>query len=138
MRDRLIIPTDRGTLGHYSPNPIDLGPFAQGREASWIDDPLGIGGLSASGPTAYGDAMQLTNRWVLITGASSGFGAAAAEAFARAIGCRKAVVYATPEAAGFYAAAGYNEDPFDDNYFGGVVQMAKPLHYAGYSMEADG
>lgn len=31
--------------------------------------------------------MQLTDRWVLITGASSGFGAAAAEAFARA-GCR--------------------------------------------------
>ncbi len=60
-----------------------------------------------------------------------------AEAYARAIGCRKAVVYATPEAAGFYAAAGYNEDPFDDNYFGGVVQMAKPLHYAGFSADED-
>lgn len=58
-----------------------------------------------------------------------------AESFARAIGCRKAVIYATPEAAGFYAAAGYAEDPFDDNYFGGVVQMAKPLHYAGFSTE---
>src|SRR3954471_14857736 len=30
-----------------------------------------------------------------------------AEGFARDIGCRRAVVYATPEAAGFYAAAGY-------------------------------
>ena len=60
-----------------------------------------------------------------------------AEGFARAIGCRRAVVYATPEAAGFYAAAGYNEDEFDDNYFGGVVQMAKPLHYAGFSLEAE-
>jgi len=83
-------PPDIRTLGRYSPTPIYLGPFAQGLEASWIDDPLGIGGLSASGPTAYGDAMQLTNRWVLITGASSGFGAAAAEAFARA-GCRLAL-----------------------------------------------
>jgi GNAT superfamily N-acetyltransferase len=58
-----------------------------------------------------------------------------AEGFARDIGCRRAVVYATPEAAGFYAAAGYTEDEFDDNYFGGVVQMAKPLHYAGFSLE---
>ena len=58
-----------------------------------------------------------------------------AEGFARDIGCRRAVVYATPEAAGFYAAAGYTEDEFDDNYFGGIVQMAKPLHYAGFSME---
>ena len=58
-----------------------------------------------------------------------------AEAFARDIGCRRAVVYATPEAAGFYAAAGYIEDDFDDNYFGGVVQMAKPLHYAGFSLD---
>ncbi len=60
-----------------------------------------------------------------------------AEAFARAIGCRKAVVYATPEAAGFYTAAGYAEDPFDDNYFGGIVQMTKPLHYAGFSAEEE-
>lgn len=56
-----------------------------------------------------------------------------AEAFARGILCRTAVVYSTPEAAGFYAAQGYAEDPFDDNYFGGVVQMTKPLHYAGFS-----
>jgi GNAT superfamily N-acetyltransferase len=61
-----------------------------------------------------------------------------AEGFARDIGCRRAVIYATPESAGFYAAAGYNEDEFDDNYFGGIVQMAKPLHYAGFSLdEAD-
>jgi GNAT superfamily N-acetyltransferase len=58
-----------------------------------------------------------------------------AEGFARDIGCRRAVVYATPEAAGFYAAAGYTEDEFDDNYFGGVVQMMKPLHYAGFSLD---
>ena len=58
-----------------------------------------------------------------------------AEGFARDIGCRRAVVYATPEAAGFYAAAGYSEDEFDDNYFGGIVQMAKPLHYAGFTLD---
>ncbi len=58
-----------------------------------------------------------------------------AEGFARDIGCRRVVVYATPEAAGFYAAAGYAEDEFDDNYFGGIVQMAKPLHYAGFAID---
>jgi GNAT superfamily N-acetyltransferase len=58
-----------------------------------------------------------------------------AEAFAREIGCRRAVVYATPDSAGFYAAAGYAEDEFDDNYFGGIVQMAKPLHYVGFIIE---
>ncbi len=58
-----------------------------------------------------------------------------AEGFARDIGCRRAVVYATPEAAGFYAAAGYAEDEFDDNYFGGIVQMVKPLRYVGFSLE---
>jgi GNAT superfamily N-acetyltransferase len=58
-----------------------------------------------------------------------------AEGFARDIGCRRAVVYATPEAAGFYAAVGYIEDEFDDNYFGGIVQMAKPLHYAGFTLD---
>jgi GNAT superfamily N-acetyltransferase len=58
-----------------------------------------------------------------------------AEAFAREIGCRRAVVYATPDSAGFYAAAGYAEDEFDDNYFGGIVQMAKPLHYVGFILE---
>lgn len=61
-----------------------------------------------------------------------------AEAFARAIGCGRAVVYATPEAAGFYAAAGYVEDEFDENYFSGIVQMVKPLHYAGFSLTDDG
>ncbi len=60
-----------------------------------------------------------------------------AEAFARDIGCRKAVVYATPEAAGFYDSAGYAEDPFDDQYFGGIVQMTKPLHYVGFSTDDD-
>ena len=55
-----------------------------------------------------------------------------AEAFAREIGCRRAVVYATPDSAGFYAAAGYAEDEFDDNYFGGIVQMVKPLHFVGF------
>ena len=58
-----------------------------------------------------------------------------AERFAREIGCGRVVVYATPEAAGFYAAAGFVEDEFDENYFGGIVQMAKPLHYAGFSLE---
>jgi GNAT superfamily N-acetyltransferase len=58
-----------------------------------------------------------------------------AEGFAREIGCRRAVVYATPEAAGFYAAAGYAEDEFDDNYFGGIVQMAKPLQYVGFTID---
>lgn len=58
-----------------------------------------------------------------------------AEAFAREIGCRRAVVYATPNSAGFYAAAGYAEDEFDDNYFGGIVQMVKPLHYVGFVIE---
>lgn len=60
-----------------------------------------------------------------------------AESFARALGCRRAVVYATPEAAGFYAAAGYAEDEFDDSYFGGIVQMVKPLHYAGFSLDEE-
>jgi GNAT superfamily N-acetyltransferase len=58
-----------------------------------------------------------------------------AEAFARGILCRLAVVYATQEAAGFYAALGYAEDPFDEHYFGGVVQMTRPLHYAGFGVE---
>jgi GNAT superfamily N-acetyltransferase len=58
-----------------------------------------------------------------------------AEAFAREIGCRRAVVYATPDSAGFYAAAGYAEDEFDANYFGGIVQMVKPLHYVGFVID---
>ena len=55
-----------------------------------------------------------------------------AEAFARAIGCRKAVIYSTMEAAGFYASAGYAEDEWDEQYFGGVVLMSKPLQYSGF------
>jgi GNAT superfamily N-acetyltransferase len=55
-----------------------------------------------------------------------------AEAFAREIGCRMAVIYSTMEAAGFYATAGYAEDVWDDQYFSGVVLMTKPLHYAGF------
>jgi len=55
-----------------------------------------------------------------------------AEDFARDIGCRKAVIYSTMEAAGFYASAGYAEDTWDDQYFGGVVLMTKALHYAGF------
>lgn len=55
-----------------------------------------------------------------------------AEAFARDLGCRKAVIYSTMDAAGFYETVGYAEDLFDEQYFGGVVQMAKPLHYAGF------
>src|ERR1700722_2415929 len=39
-----------------------------------------------------------------------------AEGFARDIGCRRAVVYATPEAAGFYAAVGYIYGEIGDNY----------------------
>ncbi|HEY8288242.1 MAG TPA: GNAT family N-acetyltransferase [Acetobacteraceae bacterium] len=58
-----------------------------------------------------------------------------AEAFAREIGCRKVVVYATPEAVGFYAGAGYAEDDWDDQYFGGIVQMTKPLAYAGFGVD---
>jgi GNAT superfamily N-acetyltransferase len=55
-----------------------------------------------------------------------------AEDFARDIGCRQAVIYSTVEAAGFYATAGYAEDTWDEPYFGGVVMMTKPLHYAGF------
>lgn len=50
-----------------------------------------------------------------------------AERFAREMGCRMAVVYATPEAAGFYAQAGYVEDVWDESCLGGIVQMTKPL-----------
>ena len=58
-----------------------------------------------------------------------------AEAFARESGCRKAVVYSTQEAVGFYVSAGYAEDDWDDQSFGGIVQMTKPLAYAGFGME---
>jgi GNAT superfamily N-acetyltransferase len=60
-----------------------------------------------------------------------------AEAFAREIGCRKAVIYSTLEAAGFYATAGYAEDEWDDQYFSGVVLMTKPLQYAGFDLTDD-
>jgi GNAT superfamily N-acetyltransferase len=50
-----------------------------------------------------------------------------AEHLARELGCREAVVYATPEAAGFYSKASYAEDDWDDSYVGGIVQMAKKL-----------
>jgi GNAT superfamily N-acetyltransferase len=50
-----------------------------------------------------------------------------AEAFARAHGCRKAVLYATLDAVGFYSKAGYVEEDWDDAYISGIVQMAKPL-----------
>jgi GNAT superfamily N-acetyltransferase len=50
-----------------------------------------------------------------------------AEKFAREIGCSKAVVYATPEAAGFYAQAGYDEEDWDEIAMGGIVQMLKNL-----------
>ena len=50
-----------------------------------------------------------------------------AEKFVREIGCRRAVVYATPEAAGFYAQAGYDEEDWDEVAMGGIVQMMKNL-----------
>lgn len=55
-----------------------------------------------------------------------------AEAFARVIGAQKAVIYSTLEAAGFYSTAGYSEDEWEDQYFGGVVMMTKPLQYPGF------
>jgi GNAT superfamily N-acetyltransferase len=50
-----------------------------------------------------------------------------AERFVRDLGCKKAVVYATPEAAGFYAQAGYDEEDWDEVCMGGIVQMLKKL-----------
>ena len=50
-----------------------------------------------------------------------------AEDFARARGCSRTVLYATPEAVGFYSKAGYREDDWDDTYISGIVQMTKPL-----------
>ncbi len=50
-----------------------------------------------------------------------------AEDFARERGCTMAVLYATPEAMGFYTKAGYVEEDWDDVYISGVVQMMKPL-----------
>jgi GNAT superfamily N-acetyltransferase len=50
-----------------------------------------------------------------------------AEQFARDLGCSKAVVYATPEAAGFYQTAGYDEEDWDAICMAGIVQMLKKL-----------
>ncbi len=50
-----------------------------------------------------------------------------AEKFARELGCGKAVVYATPESAGFYQSIGYDEDDWDEICMGGIVQMLKIL-----------
>jgi GNAT superfamily N-acetyltransferase len=51
-----------------------------------------------------------------------------AEQFARELGCKKAVVFSTPEAAGFYQTVGYSEEDWDDVCVGGIVQMLKELH----------
>jgi len=50
-----------------------------------------------------------------------------AEQFVRELGCSKAVVYATPEAAGFYQTIGYDEEDWDEICMGGIVQMLKKL-----------
>ncbi len=50
-----------------------------------------------------------------------------AEAFVKTLGCHRAVVYSTPEAAGFYAHAGYDEEDWDEVCMGGIVQMLKQL-----------
>jgi GNAT superfamily N-acetyltransferase len=50
-----------------------------------------------------------------------------AEQFARQLGCSKAVVYATPEAAGFYQTVGYDEEDWDEVCMGGIVQMLKKI-----------
>ncbi len=50
-----------------------------------------------------------------------------AERFVRDLGCKRAVVYATPESAGFYASVGYDEDDWDEVCMGGIVQMLKNL-----------
>lgn len=50
-----------------------------------------------------------------------------AEAFARAHGCTRTVLYSTLDAVGFYAKTGYEEEEWDDVYVSGVVQMAKSL-----------
>jgi GNAT superfamily N-acetyltransferase len=50
-----------------------------------------------------------------------------AERFVRELGCSKAVVYATPEAAGFYQTVGYDEEDWDEICMGGIVQMLKRL-----------
>lgn len=50
-----------------------------------------------------------------------------AEQYVRDLGCSKAVVYATPEAAGFYQSVGYDEEDWDEICMGGIVQMLKVL-----------
>jgi GNAT superfamily N-acetyltransferase len=50
-----------------------------------------------------------------------------AEQFVRDMGCSQAVVYATPEAAGFYQTIGYDEEDWDEVCMGGIVQMLKKL-----------
>lgn len=50
-----------------------------------------------------------------------------AERFARDLGCHRTVVYATPEAAGFYQSIGYDEEDWDDMCMGGIIQMLKNL-----------
>jgi GNAT superfamily N-acetyltransferase len=50
-----------------------------------------------------------------------------AEHFARGLGCRQAVVYATQESAGFYECSGYAEEDWDEQAMAGIVQMVKPL-----------
>jgi hypothetical protein len=45
----------------------------------------------------------------------------------KTLGCHKAVVYSTPEAAGFYAQAGYDEEDWDEVCMAGIVQMLKKL-----------
>jgi len=49
------------------------------------------------------------------------------EDFVRQVGCHQAGVYATPEAAGFYADCGYDEEDWDEMCMGGIVQMLKRL-----------
>ena len=50
-----------------------------------------------------------------------------AERFVRDLGCSRAVVYATPDSAGFYQNAGYDEEDWDEVCMGGIVQMLKEL-----------
>ena len=49
------------------------------------------------------------------------------EQFVRELGCSTAVVYATPEAAGFYQTVGYDEEDWDAVCMAGIVQMLKKL-----------
>lgn len=78
------------------------------------------------------DAEKAALRLVAIDPARQGQGHGRAmlrqaERFVRDLGCQEAVVYATPEAAGFYADGGYDEDDWDPVCMSGIVQMRKPL-----------